>query len=351
MNAGAPSADDQLAFLGKLQRLLAEGDFTATYKYALLVALAELAVEVGTDDAAPLRLSIRQIAARFIALYWRQAALYSTGRVDSVPGVLVQNLGAQAAVVGAIHAFRRDHPAVTLQAARQCPDYPRLLSAVTATVSAQPLAYLQNFGGVTDPFLYERDGPGAIRLKPGIAWCLRRFQPLVQQLARTHWIDHVRRNRRNRPILGEASDLEQFLFETPRQSLLVMAQALRRLEGPTCFYCGKATDAADVDHFIAFAQYPRDLAHNLVLAHPACNRSKSDSLAGRPYLERWLERLERHGEALAGMGQEAGIAGDAGASRSVAAWGYTAAERTGGRAWLAAGRYEPVDASYLACFA
>ena len=45
-----PSPEAQLAFLSKLQRLFAEGDFTATYKFALLIALADLAVERGRDD-------------------------------------------------------------------------------------------------------------------------------------------------------------------------------------------------------------------------------------------------------------------------------------------------------------
>ena len=42
-----PSPESQLVFLSKLQRLFAEGDFTATYKFALLIALADLAVELG----------------------------------------------------------------------------------------------------------------------------------------------------------------------------------------------------------------------------------------------------------------------------------------------------------------
>jgi hypothetical protein len=61
-----PSADQQLAFLAKLQRLFAEGDFAATYKFALLIALADLAVEIGADDGAELILTNRQIAERFI---------------------------------------------------------------------------------------------------------------------------------------------------------------------------------------------------------------------------------------------------------------------------------------------
>ena len=40
-----PSAEQQLNFLQHLQRLFDEGEFVATYKYALLMALAELSVE------------------------------------------------------------------------------------------------------------------------------------------------------------------------------------------------------------------------------------------------------------------------------------------------------------------
>ena len=56
----APSPEAQLAFLAKLQRLFAEGDFTATYKYALLISLADLAVEWGHDNGEPLKLPHRQ---------------------------------------------------------------------------------------------------------------------------------------------------------------------------------------------------------------------------------------------------------------------------------------------------
>ena len=61
-----PSSDSQLVFLAKLQRIVTESDFTATYKFALLIALADLAVELGVDDGEELTVPIRQIAERFI---------------------------------------------------------------------------------------------------------------------------------------------------------------------------------------------------------------------------------------------------------------------------------------------
>lgn len=347
MTVEAPTAEAQLAFLSKLQRLFAEGDFTATYKFALLIALADLAVEQGSDTDSQFVLTTRQIANRFIHLYWRHAAPYGAGRVGAAPGVLVQNTGAQAAVVSAIAAFRTNLSSSNPQVAELHPDYPRLLSAVAQTVTAQPLNYLQNFGGGTDEFLYER-APGKVILKPGVAYCLRRFQPLVQQLARTHWVDHIKGNRRNHNILGEADDLEEFLFESSRQSLSVLCAGLRKLEGSKCFYCGQGLTSADVDHFIPFSQYPRDLTHNFVLAHPGCNRSKSDMLAARRHLQRWLTRIMERGDDLAEIGRQAGMVSDPVVCQRVASWGYSSTMAAGGRAWVAPNAFEKVDESYLA---
>ena len=60
-----PTPEAQLAFLTKLQRIFAEGDFTSTYKFALLIVLAECAVEFGMDDSEPLSLNNRVIADKF----------------------------------------------------------------------------------------------------------------------------------------------------------------------------------------------------------------------------------------------------------------------------------------------
>lgn len=337
-------------FLSKLQRIFTESDFTATYKFALLIALADLAVELGADEGEELFLSIRQIGERFIQIYWRQALPYGTGRTNTSPGILTQNNGVQAAVVSAIAAFRTQHGAATPQLARTLPEYQTLLGTVAKTVSAQPLNYLQNFCGMTDEFLYERVGAGKVKLKPGVAYCLRRFQPLVQQLARSHWVNHIKRNSRHTGILGQADDLEDFLFSASRQSLLAMGQGLRKIDGAKCFYCSQTLTEADVDHFVPFSQYPRDLAHNFVLAHPACNRSKSDTLAAGPHLERWLERIGRRGDTIAEIGMAAGMLADAQVSRKIAAWGYTTAITWGGSAWLEPGSFEAIDQRYSEYF-
>lgn len=344
----APSAELQLAFLGKLQRLFAEGDFTSTYKFALLVSLGDLAVEIGADDGEPLGLGIRQIGERFVSLYWQQATPYGTGRIGSSPGVLVQNVGVQARVLTLISEFRASAAASTVHQARQDPRYSKLLGDVAEVVATMPLRYLQNFGGQTDEFLFRRTH-GGIELLPGVAYCLRRFYPLVQQLSRFHWIEHLKSNKRNHAILGEAGDLEDFLFATSRQSLALIGHSLRKLDGSRCFYCdGSFPSEPEVDHFIPFSLYPRDLAHNFVMAHAVCNRSKSDTLAGRVHLEKWVDRLTLHSDALMQIGHDVGITASVQTARRVATWSYKNAYASGARAWVRSSQYEAIDDGHIA---
>ena len=61
----APTPEEQVQFLRNVQRLLAEGLFAASYKFALVHALADLAVLKGDDSGAPLEIDTKEIAARF----------------------------------------------------------------------------------------------------------------------------------------------------------------------------------------------------------------------------------------------------------------------------------------------
>lgn len=107
---------------------------------------------------------------------------------------------------------------------------------------------------------------------------------------------------------------------------------------------------SDVDHFVPYSLYPRDLAHNFVLAHPACNRSKSDMLAAKPHLERWLERLALRSDALQEVGSKAGVVVDEAVCRRVAAWGYSSAQASGGHAWIERRLVESINAQYMELF-
>src|ERR1035441_5982095 len=71
-----PTPDEQIRFLVNFQRLLDEGLFVASYKFALLVALADISIELGDDSGGVLAVSTSTIAEKFIQYYWRQAVPY-----------------------------------------------------------------------------------------------------------------------------------------------------------------------------------------------------------------------------------------------------------------------------------
>ena len=87
-----------------------------------------------------------------------------------------------------------------------------------------------------------------------------------------------------------------------------------------------------------------------MLAHPSCNRSKSDTLAAGPHLERWLSRIDRHADAISEIAMTAGMLADAQVSLKIAGWRYTAAIARGGSGWLAPSSYEAIDQRYSAYF-
>lgn len=334
----APSAEEQLDFLAKIQRLFNESDFSSTYKYALLISLADLAIELGKDDCLPLELTNRQIAERFIELYWQQTTPYKTSKANS-DGILYQNNGTQAAIIKLIGEFRQTNNCNSLQAAKHLKSYKKLVTAVASTVAKQPINYLQNVGGGTLPFLFERNA-NSITLKSGVTYCLRRFQPLIQQLARSRWTEFIKKNSKNAPILGEKDDLGSFLFETSRKTLGQVCEGLKGLYGNKCFYCNKSTSKLEVDHFIPFSLYPRDLMHNFVLACPTCNRSKSDTLAVKAHFDKWIELASKNSEKISKIGEQVGISSDLETSFAIAKWAYETADHSNAAFWRKPGAYE-----------
>jgi 5-methylcytosine-specific restriction endonuclease McrA len=334
-----PTPDFQLGFLSKLQRIFNEGEFFATYKFALIMAIADLCIDRGSDTDDALSLSYSELGEKFIAYYWQQSQRFLG--VDGKGQVLDQSHGRQASIVKLILEFRERNPRETVNTSSRNAEYPKMLNAIARTIRDQPVKYLQNIVGGTDSFLFEQESRG-ICLRKGVSFCLRRFHPLVTQMARAQWIDHIRRITSNTQILGPSDDLESFLFSTSRQALGVLRNGLMDLRS-RCFYCDRSiASGGDVDHFVPFSLYPRDIIPNFVLAHASCNRSKSNNLAAGNHLERWIDFTERHGRDLKSISQDAGIRYDERGSLSVALWAYKNASSSGGVAWRNSKSYVPV---------
>jgi hypothetical protein len=281
-----------LEFLTKLQRILNEGLFVASYKYALLLALAELSVEKPAAEDGTLRIELAELSERFITLYWRQVAPFGTA------GMLAQNAGRQASIISKISGFKTRAP--TLAAACKHARWPKLVREVGQLMVKMPLWKLQLAGRERLDFLYEeRLVEGGIILRSGVSACFCAQFNIVRALVQTAWLAFVQQLPANRAVLGSTTDLAQFLFGSERSGLTVIAAGLRDLQQGTCFYCGGVLrEASAVDHFIPWSRYPLDLGHNFVLAHAACNNDKRDMLAATDHLERWIRRNDAEDKAL-----------------------------------------------------
>ena len=131
-------------------------------------------------------------------------------------------------------------------------------------------------------------------------------------------------------------DLESFMFGTNRRPLSDIADILRPLQKDRCFYCDGLLrrDAAEVDHFIAWARYPRDTAHNFVLTHKSCNNAKRDMLAAHRHIERWLDRNISLPNDFTQTMQQSGVFTDLDTSTSIAKWAYQQGIKNGAHGWV-----------------
>jgi hypothetical protein len=333
-----PSPEEQLQFLKNLQRILSEGGFVATYKFALLMALADIAVERGDDSGARLTIPTQALAEKFVIYYWPQTSPYGSSQA-----VLRQNTGSKAAILLAVEDTRRTSHDSLSMAKQDAKNWGALISYVDNVIRTMPLWKLQTVESGTLECLYpNRPGERQIELLPGVAACFRQFYEIVEDLARGAWIRYIRRH--NVEALGNVSDLEEFLFGSERQPLPPLVPALRDLQKDRCFYCDRELQKSipHVDHFIPRSRYAIDLGHNFVLAHSSCNLNKSDHLAASAHLEKWVDRNASHDPALRAAGKAAGLLCDLPTSLRVARWAYARAESQGTPAWLQADTLEPL---------
>jgi hypothetical protein len=194
-----PTPEEQVQFLRSFQRLLAEGLFVASYKFALIHALADLAVLKGDDSGAPLDLTTKEIAAKFVELYWRQCRPFQVGGAPSGL-VLQQNTGKQAAIVSQIVESQEECGASLFRLKQAASDrWSALVAEVDQVVRTMPLWKLQTVGEERLDFLYENlDHGSRITLKPGVAYCLRAFYGLLRDLIQGAWARFLQKPARPR---------------------------------------------------------------------------------------------------------------------------------------------------------
>jgi hypothetical protein len=355
------SDDEGLRFAERLLSLIDSGRYAATYKFAALLAILDLAAE-HTDPATgpPDMVHGRDVAARVIELYWPQSAGYAASH-DSVKKTLSQS--PQNDIPAKLARWRDHHglgDGATLRDAERADPkgWGNLVADLTAIVIGMPLAKLQKFGdgrnAVEDRFIYdfrwaeevkrptvERIGfDDRLYLRPGVGEWLVRLTPLLRPLVEAKWTKRVAE--RN-PEFIDHQLLDTFLFGADRINLDRVRVPLLDLQKGDCFYCHqRIRQPPEVDHFLPWSRHPDNTLDNLVAAHRACNGAKSASIAGLDHLEDWLERSHEADSSLAGLAtslswprkSERTIA----TARAVYLWLPTEA-----RLWIAGTEFEAFD--------
>lgn len=160
------TAEQQLKFLSDLQTILDGGKFVASYKFALLIALADISVECAPAADGSLRIKLDHLSERFIEVYWRQAAPF----LGKEP--LWQNNGTQAAMISTIAGVRGS--AGSFAQARRSHRWAALVRRAREILLDQPLWRLQRVGPQTLACFYDQQIlDDAIVLKPGVPACFR----------------------------------------------------------------------------------------------------------------------------------------------------------------------------------
>jgi 5-methylcytosine-specific restriction endonuclease McrA len=342
-----PSAEEQLRFINGIQKILDEGSFVATYKFALLMALADFAVQSGQDGVDPENIDTADLAESFITSYWRQALPFVTVKVPEGK-FLKMSPGGQPVIYSRIVDLRNRYDGSLIGLRNNAGEWRRLKSQVADTIARMPLWKLQIIGSEPICILYRQNGQGfqgrIIELLPGVLFNFRRHYDLIRNLVQGAWLRYVRRM--NLASLGEA-DLDEFLFGSERSLLPGLREILKETQEDICLYCNRRIgEKGDIDHFIPWSKYPIEYGHNFVLAHTTCNRSKSDLLAAPEHLQKWCERNELHAASLVQGFNERGILHDYAATERIAGWAYGQAESCGAHLWLSKSNLLTADASW-----
>jgi hypothetical protein len=310
------SATGRTDIVAFAERLLDQGSFQTTYKYAVLLGLMDLCVEhTSTTGAAPTSVTTPQLADKVLELYWPHTRPFDLERGTD----LLQGKTGEAEILQRVRRFRSDSgadPSATLPQARraQARSFERLTAFVEWKLIEMPLPRLQFFGNTDLRFLYQigwdarvkrsriADGfDNRILFVEGASDNLVRLAGLLRPLVQRQWAAMVARLNK----LVDAQ-LEEFLFGIDRTDLAPIRGPLRELQRGRCFYCDEAIRADPcVDHFLPWARYPDNGMHNLVLADARCNGDKSAFLAAPEHLARWTARSAAQAGELAQIATEA----------------------------------------------
>ncbi|WP_462174161.1 HNH endonuclease [Pseudoalteromonas xiamenensis] len=344
------SAELQLQFISYIQRLVAEGEFSATYKFALLNAIADICIETPQNGfSRKLEIPFTRIIEKMIQLYWDQASLYNMNDSET-PNILYQNSASQVKIIKTINQLKATGTH-SFSMFLRAPFRIETVKSLFDSIKTGPIERLQTLSGQCDAFLYpihfkrSASQSYSIVLNEGIADCFRKFYDLVIHIARNAWTKKVISINKKKGILSNNPSVEAFLFSNDRKNLSSILPVLTEIQSNKCFYCQKAVsspDESNVDHFIPFSRYSNDTAHNFVMAHASCNNAKSDYLAAFEHRDRWLrQNLDTYRHVIDEELKQH-VHSEPALSLAISNWAYAQANEINAKLWISKNEYQTI---------
>ena len=306
--------DTTLQFLKQFQRLLRESNFTMSYKFAMLKALCDMAIELPDGERA---ISIDALADRFILIYWEQSREFAGADLNHGGGAKTPSRAITLAKewrAGFGNNFWRMQQSPHIVVARR---------EMRDLIRRDVLWRLQPPG--ERPFIY-RHAPRAdhIQLVQGAVAAMRELHMLLSDLIESQWTRWIQR--RNPAIVSE-NTLRDHLFGIHRRQIRRIVPRLLELQDGRSFYSDKElhSHSVHVDHFIPWSVSRHDALGNLVLCTANENIRFSDSLKPAKLRKSWERRNSELAKELASLARVAGLRWDPSATAAVAAWAYRTA--------------------------
>ncbi len=305
--------DPALVLLERVQNLLRDSSYTTTYKFALLRALCDLAIELPETTS---KIALQTIAERFIHLYWRQVQKFKPPNQDTCFNIKQGS----ATILNLVQGYVRDCDGRLSNAAHK-----NRMRSYSKVVAAQLKRYVVPLLQGKNEFLYSwKPGQDSIQLFPGVLATLRRFHALLCDLidgAWTRWVE-----RRNIQV-PNSDALRNHLFGCERKNIESVREPLIQLQRGLCFYSGEKLPKSDsgnhIDHFIPWSLARHESLGNLVVCTSKVNLKWSDSLKPIKDRVRWEVRNQEHASRLEEIARTNGLRWDPCATLEIANWAYS----------------------------
>ena len=295
----------------RLLDLVRTGARTTTYKPATLLAMIDvLAAQADATGGVPDEIVLRDLGERVVALYWPQVRAYAGMDREAFVLRQIRDRNKGSVILDAVRQLYEASTRIEVhspdRAAVALPrEYREAVARVTRNLTLYPLRLLQvparrGPGGAYDRLLYD-DGvfggapPQVLRLHQGVGQQLVALGALLVPALQAEWTLQVA----DMNALP-SEDLRAHLFGRERQDLTPLRELLRGLQDRVCLYCQRPLrTGGQVDHVVPWSLHPQDALENLVLAHDACNLSKSAYLLDAEPLAAWAARDLQQLEAAA----------------------------------------------------